>query len=478
MRQGNPDRWAGRGFQKGQAKSMKLISRPENNNKHQLGPFRSYVDLFVQRIPRYAVKKSRSWTTKNKPLSDRPVKAHLAGQYAVATLAQWYPSFAVIDIDDRPRGVVDEIRDKLGLEEKNSMLFSSESPDSFHLLLRPEYSSKPPTIRLLGNIFHNFCLQNGVEIYPQATRAIRLPFGPCQEPLDFEYLGLDTWEAKLFWFQKLDAFDLRGVRGQQYLLDLALPDKPAIPHLLEDNPAALFQHGLQAPSSRNYAQFKILYWLWRRNVPRETAQDMVWAWVRKRHNGFSKDIISHPSAVRKEIGRQAGCIYDHYDLARVYPDSTHNLVTGFISKHDVENVIRVARGSLPRMRFLFHLVKYCAPRRYRTFVNVHRDRLIEWGNNRTYGKYLREFEEQGILTRGRSYQPGVFSKAIKMVWPFKSSSDAVLYDGRSVEDFEGTVRLVFTPEEFRVLIRNAGADRGWSFKMIRKIWKEPPKSGG
>ena len=187
MRQGNPDCWAGRGFQKGQAKSMKLISRPENNNKHQLGPFRSYVDLFVQRIPRYAVKKSRSWTTKNKPLSDRPVQAHLDGQYAVAVLGKWYPEFGILDIDDRQRGTVDEIREKLELDDKNSMLFSSESPDSYHILLKPEYREKPPTIRLLNSAFHNFCDLHQIEIYPQVTRAIRLPFGPRQEPLDFEY---------------------------------------------------------------------------------------------------------------------------------------------------------------------------------------------------------------------------------------------------------------------------------------------------
>jgi len=85
------------------AEAMESISQAENKNRHQIGPFRSYVDLFVQRIPRYAVKKFRSWTTKNKPLSDRAVQAHLAGQYAVAVLGKWYPEFGILDIDDRPR---------------------------------------------------------------------------------------------------------------------------------------------------------------------------------------------------------------------------------------------------------------------------------------------------------------------------------------------------------------------------------------
>jgi hypothetical protein len=106
----------------------------ENKDNYQIEAFRSYINLFVQRIPRYAVKKSRSWTTKTKPLSDRPVQAHLAGQYAVAVLGKWYPEFGILDIDDRQRETVDEIREELGLDDKNSMLISSESPDSYHIL--------------------------------------------------------------------------------------------------------------------------------------------------------------------------------------------------------------------------------------------------------------------------------------------------------------------------------------------------------
>ena len=450
---------------------MKLISRAENKNKHQIETFRSFTDLFVQRIPRYAVKKSRSWTTKNKPLSDRPVQAHLAGQYAVAVLGKWYPEFGILDIDDRPRGTVDEIREKLELDDKNSMLFSSESPDSYHILLKPEYREKPATVRLLNSAFHNFCDLHRIEIYPQATRPIRLPFGPRQEPLDFEYSYLGDWESKLYWFQKLDSFDIRGVRGQQLIIDFDLSEKPSIPKLFEDNPEILFQYGLQAPSSRHFSQFKILYWLWRHNVPRETAVEITFSWINKNHNGFSRDIIRHPKAVRGEIGRQAACIYEKYELSKIYPDSTHNLFNGFISKPDVENIIRIARGSLPRMRFLFHLVKFCYPRRFRTFVSVHTNRLIEWGSRRTYDKYLREFEAQGLLTRGTAYQTGHFSKAIKLEWPFQNSSEAVLYDGRSIETFEQTVRTIFKPEEMRELIESAGLKVSWSYELVRRIWE-------
>ncbi|MBU1173649.1 MAG: hypothetical protein KKD44_29110 [Proteobacteria bacterium] len=396
----------------------------------------------------------------------------MAGQYAVAVLGKWYPEFGILDIDDRPRGTVDEIREKLELDEKNSMLFSSESPDSYHVLVKPEYNEKPPTVRLLNGAFRNFCDVHKIEIYPQSARPIRLPFGPVQVPLDLEYSHLGDWKSKLYWFQKLNGFDIREVRGQQLIFDFDIIGKPGLPNLTEDG-SSLLQYGLQAPASRHDSQFKVLYFLWRRNVPIEAAEETTFSWIRRKHNGFSKDIIRHPQAVRKEIARQADHIYGKYELSKIYPDSTHNLYNGFISRPDVEDIIRIARGSLPRMRFLFHLVKFCYPRRFRTFVSVHTNRLIEWGSRRTYNKYLQEFEAQGLLKRGSAYQTGLFSKAIKLEWPFKSSSEAVLYDGRSIETFEGTVKTVFKPGEMRGLIENAGRNRQWTYKVIKRIWEDP-----
>jgi hypothetical protein len=255
------------------------------------------------------------------------------------------------------------------------------------------------------------------------------------------------------------------------IFDFDLSEKQTLPNLIEGHPEILFQYGLQATGTRHFSQFKILYWLWRKNVPRQTAVEMTFAWIKKHHNGLSKDIIRHPKAVRDEIRRQAACIFEKYELSRIYPDSTHNLINGFISKPDIEHIIRITHGSLPRMRFLFHLVKFCYPRRFRIFVPIHTDRLIAWGSRRTYDKYLREFEAQGLLIRGKSYQTGLFSKAIKLEWPFKSSSEALLYDGRSIEKFEQTAKLIFKPWEMRELLEIAGSKVRWSYELVRRIWE-------
>jgi hypothetical protein len=130
----------------------------KNNNQEPIyaegiDSFAEYVETFVQRIPKYAVKfKKSSWKTKNKPLSDTPIKAHLDGQYYVGVLGKWYPEFAVIDIDGLDQDKAEEIREEIGLNTDNSMLFSSESKDSYHILFRPTYNQKPPTLRLLNEV--------------------------------------------------------------------------------------------------------------------------------------------------------------------------------------------------------------------------------------------------------------------------------------------------------------------------------------
>ena len=51
--------------------------------------FDNYKNFFIQRWPRYAIKHlgGKRWCTKNKPLCDKPILAHLEGKYFVGILA-------------------------------------------------------------------------------------------------------------------------------------------------------------------------------------------------------------------------------------------------------------------------------------------------------------------------------------------------------------------------------------------------------
>ena len=203
-----------------------------------------YKSIFPQYLPRYAVKQiGGSWKTKNKHLSDIPIKAHLNGQYYVGVLGKWYPEYAILDLDNVLKEEPEKIRDTLNLDESNSMLCRSESPNSYHILIRPSYNNKPPTVRLLQNIFKTFGKQNNIEIYPQANRTNRLPFGYRQDCLDIEYMNLKDWKSKLNWFLKLDDFDLSDIPYQQRELDLTY-ENPGRPDVFKEG-EYLLQYGLQ-----------------------------------------------------------------------------------------------------------------------------------------------------------------------------------------------------------------------------------------
>lgn len=174
---------------------------------------KEYIDIFVQRLPRYAIKNLNGghWRTSQKPLADPAVQAHLEGKYYVGSLGRGYPEFCVINIDNREKSEAEDVRAALGLDNTNSMMCASQSENSFHILFRPQLNGQPPTIRRLHTAMEGFAKENHIEIYPQRGRVIRLPFGPYQPLLDEELSYLTSWTEKLYRFQKLNEFDLLGI---------------------------------------------------------------------------------------------------------------------------------------------------------------------------------------------------------------------------------------------------------------------------
>ena len=432
-----------------------------------------YNETFIQRIPFYAVKMpGRTWTTKNKPLSDLPILAHLNGTYATGVLSKWYPEWCNIDIDDRERSAVDDTRAALGLDVDNSMLFASESQNSYHLLIKPEYNSEPPTTNLLQAAMKGFSLIRNVEIFPKKNKCIRLPFGPDQACLDFEHQHLKTWEEKVYWFNKLNAFDLGTVKGHQLYFDLKVNNNGRMPTIMGEAQEYL-EHGLQMTSSREHAQFCILLSLFRRNVLQGDAEGLVWGWIQAKHNGFSKEIRTCPEAVKKHIRRQAHKIWSDYSLSRTYPDRTHNQAGGFIARPDIEEILKITGASIPRSKLLYGIVKYVYPetRRHLDWVPMSMEyNLRKWGSRRTALKYMNEFEEKGILKRNSYYVPGVISRGVKLNWNFKPEGH-VLFDRRAVDTWEETIRLLFEPMDFRAMLRGAGATRQASLIAIASTYE-------
>ena len=430
-----------------------------------------YRKTFVQPYPRYTIKKigGKRWRTIKGTLPDAQVKGHLGQDHIIGVLAKWYPGHTGFDIDDVPLKAVEKIRERLGVNEDNSMLFSSESSNSYHLFLKPTYKSKPPTERLLQDILIPFGKQNDIEIYPQANRTFRLPFGYKQKCLDSGYEHLETWQEYLYWFNKLDDFDISTVPGQQLEFGLIIPgEKTGISQIGRE----LLEIGLVNHNSRHDSQFKVLYYLWRRNIPPETAIGICFNWIKNKHNGYSIEVkAGNWNLIYQEIKRQAISIYNNYEMANIYPDETHNSFSGYLTIPDLKDIIRISKGNLPRMNFLYSLVKYCYPRRYRTFIDIHSDKLIEWSSKENYQRNLEELSNQGIIKRGNKYSVDRFSKSIKINWNFKDSKEAILYDSRAPDTLEDTIKLSYDPEEFKELLKEAGSKRTTAIETVKRLYE-------
>lgn len=431
-----------------------------------------YCASFVQGWPRYTVKApgDSRWRTieaSRRPLSYKKVQAYLEGQVVIGSLGKWYPGHALLDFDTCNFDFVDRIRDLLQLDDSHSMLCTSESDDSYHLIFRPTFRNNPPTLRLLNSILQPFAKYYGIEAYPTSKKPCRLPFGPIQQILDPDLWLLKDWRNKLYWFKKLEEYDLGKVPYHQEELHLDIPapfqNKGQIPVCTAGE--FLYQYGLQAPDTRHESQFKVLYFLWRKNVSYSTAVNECFRWIMKKHNGFSKD-IANPRQVRKEIERQASWLYSHYTL----PDETHNAFKGYLTKADIVDILHYMNGSLPKSRFLFHLVKYCYPRRLRDKITVHRNLFVEWSSERTYGNRLQELAEMGIAQRGGYYIVGKKSKDLLLKWNYRHPENAILVDERAPDTLESTIAGCFDPEEARVLLRAVGMEKGQRSRILKKIF--------
>lgn len=433
-----------------------------------------YYGLFVQVGPPHGRKTKRGWRTLDKPLTRRVALGHVERKIIVGSLAPWYPVSGCFDFDNQPFERVLEIREKVGLNESNSLLFSSESPDSYHLYFRPEYNNRPATVRLLQDVLRELGSKYSIEIYPQKSRFFRLPLGKYQLPLDIGHehlIGPDDWVKNLHWFNKLDPFNLGNVPGHQIPLHLAGQGVIYRGSIYEMG-REYFECGLQAPSTRHEAQWAVVNFLAMNNLDRDSVLRKTKRWIYSKHNGFSRDILSHPRAVEGEIDRQTDKLFGNCEFAGVLPNLPHNRHSGFITRPDLPEIVKICGGSMPRIKLLFGLVKYFYPRRHRDRVSIHSDWLIEWSSKRMYQTYLNELEEKGLVERGRGYRPREMSKSIKLAWKFRDSSQAVLYTGRAFNSFGESISHVFLPRDFRAMLESAGAERTAALKATQTIYSE------
>jgi len=436
--------------------------------------FNEYIDTFVQRLPRYAIKfKKGYWCTKQKPLKNIPIKAHLTGIYYVSVLPKWYPLHCAFDFDNVKKIDIEKIRDKFEFDWTNSMLCSSESLNGFHLMFKPIYNGKPLTIKLLQDIFL-FAKINNFEVFPQINKTFRLPFSPDQICLDFEYKNLKDWKEQLYWFNNLNLYDLKNLKNiprQQTIFDLEKPIQKQKIGTYQIG-KELFKNGLITSNSRHNSQFYVLSYLYRSNILPKIAIEMCYAWLRNKHNGFSKEVNKgNWRTINGEIKRQTKNIYKYYEDNCFYPDQIHNNFNGYITKTDIKSIVMISKGNWSEIKFYTNFFNYCNPRRERIFIDIHTDKLIKWSSRETYLKRLDKLKQYGIIRRWNSYANGKFSKSIKIdKWHKNDPGQAILNDNRTPDTLKEIIKLSYKLEEFKALLQQAGTKRTTAIEIVKRIY--------
>lgn len=462
-----------------------------------------YADAFIQPGPPYLVEVEKPskepyspyparrepiifWVTASKrPLTYSHVAAHLSGLISVGTFSKWYPTIGLIDLDSVTLERAEEVRAAYGMNTRNSILAKSRSPEHCHLAFRPVYNGRPMTARLFQTLGTTMGRLQDVEVYPRIDHAIRAPFGKYFRPTDpgREFMNAEELMAE---FETLYEYEMKG-RFPYIVLE---PTSLELFRAQELNQvdrswyrqgADLYAGGLQARSTRHDAQARVIYWLFRRNIPPDVVKRLTYEWIKRSHNGFSEDINSGRYAtIRAEIRRQVDYFYSNFEAFRYFPDWIHNSYGGWITRPDLETIVRLTGGSLPRIRFAVELVKFSNPRKNRPWIRVHTDYLIQWSSKGNYLRYLDGLEAKGILRRNTAYLPGSlaiggrgFSKSITFTgWRFQDQSAALLDDGRTPESFRSIVQAAFpNPRDWRALLTASGTSYNTAKQQMRLLYE-------
>ena len=379
----------------------------------------------------------KRWHTKQKPISDTILAAHLGECYWVAAQGPWYPGFAYVDMDAPADGDVERVVEALGLEAGQYMLATSPSHSkdgSVHIIFRPKYNDKPATKKLVEKICRPKVEAVGGEFFPKGRRKFRLPWGRDQRIIDLE-TGAPlpySWKECVYWTNKLDEYPLEQWPHQkEFNFKTPSPGQWA----KKTEAQELLRHGLPGPGTRHDSTLLAAIYLYRENQDPNKAAFRLKHWTRAKHHGFSKEInAGRWSVVTREIDQIVGWVYSHYGKMTTYPDGPHNL-EGWITPPDMDFVAKLFPGKIADQRRLFRLLCYMRPRAARhEWVYVPEWRWQEFAGGK-YTKLQHRLFAKGLLRTTGTYRVGSYSKAFQLQMPPGDQWSRIEADGRAVHSF-------------------------------------------
>ncbi|NIZ41555.1 winged helix-turn-helix domain-containing protein (plasmid) [Entomospira entomophila] len=407
-----------------------------------------YQYNLTQPYPSYAEKGKHGWKTIHKALGLRVVELHLEQKAIIATRGRYYPTFGILDIDNRSFAEVEKIRRHIGLNNTNSLIFSSESKDSYHVYFKPTRGGRVVTLDYYYQAISHALQAYKLEIYPQSQRYIRLPLGKGQHIVEEGVPHGISYQAGYERLKALADFNLETlplfyfeptvIQYKQLSPTITLPKK----HLgWKEDGLKCLNEGITAFGTRLEATKRVIYFFWYQNIPIKTTIEATKKWIKEKHNHKSKDFSTHPRKVYKQIEELVHWMYQHFDRQNILPISAHLINNGYLTQELVDTALDATQANLPILRFYLRLLAYIAPRQMEgRYVSVHSDRLIDWSSRRSYLIYVNELQRKNLLIRNDDYIVGDHSKGILLLSPIPQFSDAIM----TIEDNE---RTALTPEE-------------------------------
>lgn len=452
---------------------------------------RDYQRAFSQPMPAYGLKaEGQEWKTIHRPLGQWALSQHIAKVLSIASFGRWYPGWGMLDIDNVERDLLLLMLDRLGLRSENSAIFTSESPDSYHVYFRISLQGSSITLRHFAQrmALVNEMLPRRIEIYPSSSRFFRLPFGRGQDWVtpDGRRMVIDHQEGMQL-LSQLGEFDLSHLPYAPDIGDTLVPS--LTPWGLGLNPAhnvqgwkqagwELIQSGLVLPASRVGSTFKVAYYHFSQNIPLDITIALTQEWIRTKHNGFSKDWQRHPQRVLAQTSDIVSWLYDHYEQSYYLPDSALLEDQGFITAPLTQQIVQHSQGKLPLMKFGLKLFAYLTIRNVGgNKIGVHRNRLADWSSKDNYLRYIDHFKDAGLLKRDHRYRVGNYAKGISLLTPKTNIDQAIKLDAdRPASTLQEIIPRVYSPHDYARQLQALAVNRKTISMQITEIWGEKKPS--
>lgn len=448
-----------------------------------------FLKIFFQKDSKFGLKSNGEWTTVNEDNKNkfgevgRYLNEHLYGVNGrqgriLGAFSMAYTQYAILDIDDRDAFDLDKIRNLFNLRTEFSRIDFETSHRSYHILFKPVYDGKQVSVKLLHKILGPYIKHLKIELFPKLNHPVRVPFHYGHKLLRSNDNSIKDLTQFLEAFNDLSTLELKSFVQDKKLkkelvasrdFTLLKPSKGVMKEGYE-----LYTNGLVESQSRYASQHKVAMYLWQRGMDKDQALNELMSWVVSKNNGYSKDaksLLSGCSRTLYQVKKEHEHIVDYIwnSFVRRSSNSNANSVYGWYTKKDIILAAKYSDGSIPRFKFLAHLLAYFNKFKS-TRLNISKKKLSAWSSNRSYLKHLEYLEDSRVLFRDDHYAKDDFSKIIELhLSPSMSEFSECFNDGDdNALSFEKSLDELGRKEVYDILVQN-GFSKSQSCNFVERL---------